>query len=273
MKYIPDIMMAIGTCVLGVIGSEYIKLREQSKMRFCALVASLMLILLSIFLFSWRSHSEDKIQKNENVLFAEGCKTQLAAGNYTEVVSLLMSHGLNDSKANMIFGYLLCNGYGVEQNVAEGIKHYIEAHHSGEENAYDNMLISLIKNCTTDEKTDIIRKAYQEGNTIAINYTNFIVDGLHSDPASGHSQIMPDELWGLDDQVLKNILNEPVYTWVGSNVSYNVSMSTASTPNFTRRYLYQTGTTRVYEEMYQVLKCYNAVLPLGDVQWLQEKLW
>ncbi len=43
--------------------------------------------------------------------------------------------------------------------------------------------------------------------------------------------------------------------WVCSNKSYTTSMSTSSTPTFTRRFLYQIGTTRVYEECNRVYKC------------------
>ena len=43
--------------------------------------------------------------------------------------------------------------------------------------------------------------------------------------------------------------------WVCSNKTYTTSMSTSSTPTFTRRFLYQIGTSRVYEECNRVYKC------------------
>ena len=43
--------------------------------------------------------------------------------------------------------------------------------------------------------------------------------------------------------------------WVCSNKTYTTSKSTSSTPTFTRRYLYQIGTSRVYEECNRVYKC------------------
>ena len=43
--------------------------------------------------------------------------------------------------------------------------------------------------------------------------------------------------------------------WVCSNKTYTTSVSTSSTPTFTRRFLYQIGTSRVYEECNRVYKC------------------
>ena len=43
--------------------------------------------------------------------------------------------------------------------------------------------------------------------------------------------------------------------WVCSNKTYTTSMSTSSTPTFTRKFLYQIGTSRVYEECSRKYNC------------------
>jgi len=55
--------------------------------------------------------------------------------------------------------------------------------------------------------------------------------------------------------VIENADNCGYSKWVCSNKTYTTSMSTSSTATFTRKFLYQVGTSRVYEECSRYWKC------------------
>ena len=213
---------------------------------------------------------EHKVQVEAHELTSSAvlsvCKEYFEKEEYSNALDTILTNGVEDAKSSMVFAYFMANGYGTEKNIPLSIKYYTVAMELGEPRAETNMVISVAKNCVTNQKVKIIRESYFSGNETAIRYVEYMVNCWNSTPENHDNQIDVLELWKLEDEDILSILNGEFYEWKISNKTYTTSVSVVSSEDFSRRFLYQIGNSRVYEESQLIVRD-------SFPGWLQEDVW
>lgn len=266
MKYIPEIILAISTCALGIGASAFIK--EDNRHIISIIAGTLGIVALFAFFitFIFRMQREKEIQNNNTKAFLTACRTLIEKEDYDSAMQILQIHGVNDAPSSMIYAYMLANGYGIDTDIQRSIHYYKAAREMGDKRAETNMVVSVVKNCPTPTKIEVLKSAYGSGNEIAIKYVDYVVKSYNSTLENGEFALSSDQIWNMDEEELLAVLNGPFYAWVGSNVTYSTTMSVSSTPTFTRTFLYKSGESYVYEEC-------SLIARSSFPDWLQEDIW
>lgn len=266
MKYLPDVLLALATSALGIYASVFIDERNKQKVRCISGIVSLILGVAWVIAFCYRSNYEKRMAENSDLAFLNTCRSYIKNEDYNQAMQLLQTHTVNDAQSSMIYAYLLANGYGVEKDINKSIHYYSIAKDLGNAKAETNMVVSVVKNCATTAKVDVLRDAYENGNQMAEEYLTYVISSYNAKQSPDARPLTTETVWDLPEDQLLETINGPFYYWVGSNVTYNTSMSTSSTPTFTRKYLYSIGSKRVYEEM-------HLIADPNFPDWFHEDLW
>lgn len=265
-KYLPELLLGLTTCAIGVCGSALI--RDENRKKICLISGIIAFVLAILYLSNLYIgiRNDEAAKETRATMFQSICQQYFAREDYSRAVDTLLKYGAEDAASCMIYAYFLANGYGVEKNIPLSIQYYTIAKNMGEPRAETNMVVSVIRNCPSKEKIVVLKDAYQAGNEMAIQYIDYVVQSWNSNPETMKAPLSTESIWDLDEKDLLTVLNGPFFFWVCSNKTYTTAMSTTSTPTFTRRYLYMLGTNRVYEECSLIV---NDSFP----DWLQEDIW
>lgn len=250
-------------------GTSESKNKKRRKHKISLPVVIVVTVILTIALvISYCIERNERIETQELSLTAmlSICQEHFKNKDYGSALDTLLTNGVEDAKSRMVFAYFMANGYGTEKNIPLSIKYYTAAMEMGEPRAETNMVISVAKNCFTNQKIEIIKEAYFSGNETAIQYVEYMVNYWNSTPENHNNQISATEIWALEDDDILSILNGEFYEWKISNKTYTTSVSVVSSEDFSRRFLYQIGDSRVYEESQLIVR---DTFP----SWLQEDVW
>lgn len=266
MEILLNCLIGLFTCALGVWGSALIKEENRISIQYGARICCIVSLALILIVYGVLIQKNAEEQRRKSSMFLSACREYFEKEDYTNAINTIITYGVDDAQSCMIYAYFLANGYGISQNIPLSIEFYTAAKMMGEERAESNLVISVIKNCSSREKIDIIRTAYQSGNEVALKYVDYVVKSLKASAEANSADIDANNIWNLDEKSLIAALNKPFFRWICSNKTYTTSVSTTSTPTFTRRFLYQIGTQRVYEECILNKNC-------DFPDWLQEDIW
>lgn len=266
MEHMVNLLCTIASKVLDVFTSAFVNEKNQkSVLKYSGIAFAVLIVACGIVSLHYHCHKM-QMEKDNETTFMHTCRSYIENEDYDKAVQLLQTHTINDAETNMIYAYLLANGYGVEKDINKSIHYYSIAKDLGNAKAETNMVVSVVKNCATAEKVDVLRDAYENGNQMAEEYLTYVISSYNAKQSPDARPLTTDTVWDLPEDQLLEIINGPFYYWIGSNVTYNTSMSTSSTPTFTRKYLYSIGSKRVYEEM-------HLIADPNFPEWFQEDLW
>ena len=264
MAVIIEIFLAIASWIRDILISFHMdELQKYEKELTAALI--IVLVLAAIF-FVCHFCSKQSTQTEVSRVFLATCKEYFDHKQYANILDLVRDDKFESAESCMVYAYCLAYGYGVDENIPLSIEYYKKANDKGAADAISNMVVSVVKNCHTEAKIDAVKYAFDAGNEMAIQYVDYVVSSWNAKSEDPNCKITSTDIWSLDKNVLLELLNGPHYRWVGANVTYSTSVSTISTETFTRRFLYQIGTDRVYEEC-------QLVVSDDFPNWLQEKIW
>lgn len=263
-----SILIELFLTIASFIGDTLISLHMEWLQKYEKELAAALLIILVLagICFVWHCHSERNIQKEVDHVFLSTCKEFFEHQEYAHILEMVKNDKFESAESCMVYAYCLAYGYGVEKNIPMSIEYYKKANDKGSVEAISNMVVSVVKNCHSSEKINAIKCAYDAGNEMAIRYVDHVVRSWNTNPDNVGCAINVKNIWSLDEEKQIEILNGPYYRWICSNQTYKTSVSTSSTPSFTRKFLYQDGENRVYEECYLIV---DNDFP----NWLQENIW
>lgn len=264
MAVIIDIFLAIASWIGDILVSFHMEELQKYEKELTAVL--IIVLVIAAFFSVYHFHNKQSVQTEVNRVFLTTCKEYFDHKQYAHILDLVRDDKFESAESCMVYAYCLAYGYGVDQNIPLSIEYYKKANDKGAADAISNMVVSVVKNCHTEAKIDAVKYAFDSGNEMAIQYVDYVVSSWNAKSEDPNCKITSTEIWSLDKNVLLELLNGPHYRWVCSNVTYNTSVSASSTPNFTRKFLNQIGTDRVYEECYLVV---SDDFP----DWLQEKIW
>lgn len=221
-------------CALGIIGGRIQKKKTLDYVLIWGLIAG----TIVSFFFGWRQSQEEKN------LFKETCQIHFEDGNYGLARGAILNRGLDDSTAQLLYGFLLTNGYGRPADPEKGWEYYCKAYMAGEPKAEDCLVVSSIKHFHDDRVTEVFKRAYNGGNAIAIKYLQHLLQEQGAD----YSDYDESSIWNLSDDELLSFLTFEQAKWIVSRRTYSISMPVSSTPSFSRKYLYSVGEDRMYYE-------------------------
>ena len=264
MSIIVEMFLAIASWIGDILISFHMEeLQKYEK----ELAAGLIVVLILAGVCSvWHFHDKRSIQKEVNHVFLSTCKEYFEHHEYACILDLIRDDEFESAESCMVYAYCLAYGHGVEKNIPMSIEYYKKANDKGATEAISNMVVSVVKNCHTEVKIDAVKYAFDSGNEMAVKYVDYVVSSWNAESADPNGKITSAEIWSLEKNTLLKIMNGPHYRWVCSNKTYTTSVSTSSTPSFTRRFLYQIGTDRVYEECALVVED-------NFPSWLRENIW
>ena len=240
--------------------------KKQTMLRCIVAGITLVLSIAIAICYCCQYKENNKINELNTSAVTSVCREYFEKGQYSNALDTILVNGVKDADSSMVYAYFLANGYGIEKNIPLSIKYYTAAMEMGDPRAETNMVISVAKNCVTKQKIEIIREAYRLGNETAIRYVEYMVNCWNSTPENTKNQIEVSEIWQLEDNDILSILNGEFYEWVVSNKTYTTSVSVVNSEDFTRRFLYQIGDSRVYEECQLIVR---DTFP----SWLKENIW
>lgn len=221
-------------CALGIIGGRIQKKKTLDYVLIWGLIAG----TIVSFFFGWRQSQEEKN------LFKETCQIHFEDGNYGLAREAILNRGLDDSTAQLLYGFLLTNGYGSPADPEKGWEYYYKAYMADEPKAEDCLVVSSIKHFHDDRVIEVFKRAYSRGNAVAIKYLHHLLQEQSAD-CSDYDE---SSIWNLSDDELLSFLTFEQAKWSVSTRSYKISMPVSSTPSFSRKYLYSVGEDRIYEE-------------------------
>lgn len=264
MSILIEMFLAIASWIGDILISFHIEeLQKYEK----ELTACLMIILvLAGICFVCHVCGNRSVQKEVDHVFLSTCKEFFEHEEYAHILEMVKDDKFKSAESCMVYAYCLAYGYGVDQDIPLSIEYYKKANDKGATNAISNMVVSVVKNCHTEVKIDAVKYAFDSGNEMAIKYVDYVVRSWNSKTENSACPITVDSIWNLGEKTLLEILEGPFYRWICSTRTYKTSVSTSSTPSFTRRFLYQNGENRVYEEC-------QLVADDSYPNWLQETIW
>ena len=257
------ILASIGCAVFGLYANDEKRKTWAKRMVIFLMVLSTFLLIFGLV----EDTKKQKKLKEEKSFSIIACKNYYDEENYGLAYECLKNIGVDDPKAKLIFGYFLIRGIGTEQDIEKGIEYYKSSMDSGEKNAESCLVVAALKYLNDASKIEIIKCAYDNGNETAVRY----IDELEFRRNAWTENSTSDNnstIWDLPEEEILEILDSDKGIWVSSNKTYAISVSTASTPYFTRRFLYNVGMNSVYEE-----SVFIPSLPewLNEVE--EEKVW
>lgn len=264
MSILIEMFLAIASWIGDVLISFHMdELQKYEK----ELTACLMIVLvLAGICFACHVCGNRSVQKEVDHVFLSTCKEFFEHKEYAHILEMVKDDQFESTESCMVYAYCLAYGYGVDQDIPLSIEYYKKANDKGAADAISNMVVSVVKNCHTEEKIHAVKYAFDSGNEMAIKYVDYVVRSWNAKSDDQNGKITSAEIWSLDKNLLLELMNGPHYRWVCSNKTYTTSVSTLSTPSFTRRFLYQIGTERVYEEC-------ALVVDDNFPSWLMENIW
>lgn len=264
MSILIELFLAIASLIRDIIISLHMEWLQKYEKE---LTACLMIVLvLAGICFVCHVYGNRSVQKEVDHVFLSTCKEFFEHEEYAHILKMVKDDKFESAESCMVYAYCLAYGYGVDQDIPLSIEYYKKANDKGATDAISNMVVSVVKNCHTEVKIDAVKYAFDSGNEMAVKYVDYVVSSWNAKSADPNVKITSAEIWNLEKNVLLELLNGPHYRWVCSNKTYATSVSTLSTPSFTRRFLYQIGTDSVYEEC-------SLVVDDSFPSWLWENIW
>ena len=264
MAIIIEIFLALASYIGNILTSLHME--ELKKYEKELTVALILVLILSATFFVWHLHRKNNANKEVNQVFLSTCKEHFNQQEYAHILELVRDDKFESAESCMVYAYCLAYGYGVDKNIPLSIEYFKKANDKGASNAISNMVVSVVKNSHTKVKIDAVKYAFDAGNEMAVQYVNYVLSSWNSKTQDPKGKLTPTDIWSLDENTLLKIMNGPFYYWVCSNQTYKNTMPVLSTPNFTRQFLYQIGTNRVYRECRLVV---NKDFP----SWFNENIW
>ena len=254
------------TCALGSLLSTLCNDKNKPIIRKISLVCTIIFAIAAAITYNKEAKAIAEAKERNADLFLYVCHNHFENEEYEDALASIFDYRLNDAESCMVYAYFLANGYGVEKNIPSSIEHYDKAAQMGEPRALSNMLISVIKNCDSKEKIEIIKSEYDSGNEIAVRFIDHVISSWNSNPETSKDTLSTSNIWQLEEAVLLDILNGPFYQWIRSSNTSDHFEEDYVSERYTRKLINSTSTSWIYEECFLIAD--------NDFPgWLQEDIW
>lgn len=254
------------TCAVGSWISTLCNDKNKPIIQKLSLICTILFGIASVITYCNNTKDAAEAKARNSDLFLYICHNHFENEEYDDALAAIFDYRLNNAESCMVYAYFLANGYGVEKNISLSIEHYNKAAQMGEPRALSNMLISVIKNCDSKEKIEIIKSAYDSGNEIAVRYIDHIISSWNSNPETSKGALSTSNIWQLEESVILDALDGPFYQWIGSNSTSNHFEEDYISERYTRKLLKRISTGWIYEERF-------LIADEGFPDWLQEDIW
>ena len=195
----------------------------------------IIIVLIIIFFVGagiYHQTKQSELQNENNELFVDICRSHYENQNYGLAIETLRPHLAENAKAKLIYGYFLIQGEYSTRDIEKGMEYYKNAMDEGVENAESCLVVAAVKHLGNDHrKVDIIRHAYENGNSLAVSYIDdLILRGYYYDysrcyidesgsvvvvnPKMTDLQVTgAEELWDLPLETIIKILHRDAEKW------------------------------------------------------------